>query len=254
MKVLSWNCQGLGNPLTVRALKGLISDLKPDVIFLMETKKSSKNFYLLSSFENVYQSIVVDCTTNGKGKSGGLALLWNQDVIHIEIKHYDLNYIDFIASHSSTNITWRGIGIYCYSKQPDKFKTCNLIIDFSTLNLNPNWLVFRDFNIVLHNSEKLEGNHIDIHIVTHFHNTLNLCDLHDLGYKGDDFTWANNQQNNQHIKARLDRFIASKWWISTFPNYNNTHLLRFGSDHCHIMLNFSTNFHCRHIPKFRKMF
>lgn len=40
MKLISWNCQGLGNPLIVRALRAMVAQEKPDALFLMETKKS----------------------------------------------------------------------------------------------------------------------------------------------------------------------------------------------------------------------
>jgi len=71
-----------------------------------------------------------------------------------------------------------------------------------------------------------------------FNDTLNACDLNDLGYHGNIFTWANNQPNNIHIRERLDRFCANSNWISSFPIYINKHLLRYSSDHCPILLEF----------------
>jgi len=38
MKIISWNCQGLGSPLTVQALTALVAKEKPNILFLMETK------------------------------------------------------------------------------------------------------------------------------------------------------------------------------------------------------------------------
>jgi len=38
MRVFSWNCCGLGNPRAVRALRGLVEEEDPDVLFLLETK------------------------------------------------------------------------------------------------------------------------------------------------------------------------------------------------------------------------
>ena len=38
MRILTWNCRGLGNPAAVRAYKRLHRSKCPDVIFLMETK------------------------------------------------------------------------------------------------------------------------------------------------------------------------------------------------------------------------
>ncbi|CAO2836392.1 unnamed protein product [Amaranthus hypochondriacus] len=37
MKLLSWNCQGLPNPLTVKALKNWCWRERPDFVFVMET-------------------------------------------------------------------------------------------------------------------------------------------------------------------------------------------------------------------------
>jgi len=39
--------------------------------------------------------------------------------------------------------------------------------------------------------------------------TLNTCDLIDLGYHSNKFTWANNQADNHHIKERLYKFCAT---------------------------------------------
>jgi exonuclease III len=44
MKILSWNCQGLGNPRTVRALKKLLASHSPDLLFIMETKLVNSKF------------------------------------------------------------------------------------------------------------------------------------------------------------------------------------------------------------------
>ncbi|KAK2395425.1 hypothetical protein QL285_057163 [Trifolium repens] len=71
------------------------------------------------------------------------------------------------------------------------------------------------------------------------------CDLMDLGYLGEIYTWANNQADDFHIKERLDRFCANPDWINNFPNYRNYHLLRYSSDHNPIMLVFSTNYYDR---------
>jgi exonuclease III len=39
MKLLSWNCRGLGKPAAVRALRKLTKAHHPDIVFLIETPK-----------------------------------------------------------------------------------------------------------------------------------------------------------------------------------------------------------------------
>jgi exonuclease III len=94
MKLLSWNCQGIGNPKTVRAFSKLITNHCPDIIFLMETKVLSARSTFLSRFKDVYNVYQVDCTTTGGGRAGGLLLLWNSCNVDLTIINQDFNYID----------------------------------------------------------------------------------------------------------------------------------------------------------------
>jgi hypothetical protein len=206
----------------------------------METKKLSSNSYFLPSFANNYSFKIVDCSTTGGGKAGGLALMWkNCNIDDLNIIAYDLNYIDcLIYSH---NIHWRATGIYGYPLNNQKILTCNLINNLDNSNHNTNWLLFGDFNLVLSSFEKAGGNPIDYNIAEAFRNNLDDNNLEDLGYKGAQFTWHNRQDENHYIQARLDRFCASTNWIYNFSYRQNTHLTRYGSDNCPLLLNFSTS-------------
>jgi exonuclease III len=93
MKILSWNCQGLGNPKAVRALKKLFANHQSDIIFLMETKLLDNQFHFLNNYNDSYTSHIVNCSVTGAGRAGGLALFWNHCTINLDIKNYDLNYI-----------------------------------------------------------------------------------------------------------------------------------------------------------------
>lgn len=41
MKVLAWNCRGLGNPKAINALKRIVITENPQMVFLQETKLHS---------------------------------------------------------------------------------------------------------------------------------------------------------------------------------------------------------------------
>jgi len=128
--------------------------------------------------------------------------------------------------------------MYGFPYHSQKHLTCSSINDLYQNRKTSIWLIFGDFNLILKSSEKIGGNGIDYHHTNLFNRTLNKCDLIDLGYKGDQFTWANNQNNNDHIKERLDRFCANSNWVNFFPRFCNYHLLRYTSDHNPIMLEF----------------
>jgi exonuclease III len=248
MKILSWNCQGLGNPRTVRALKKLINNYQPDIIFLMETKLMTTQYHFLNMYNDNYSTHTINCSVIGGGRAGGLALIWNHCNVSMDIKSFDLNYIDMSISNSTNNQSWRATGIYGFPQAQNKYLTCQLINDLSCINECTNWLVFGDLNLVLSNEEKSGGNPIEPNITTSFRNTLCMCNLQDLGFKGSIYTWTNKHHGDNIIHSRLDRFLATTDWISMFPNYLNTHLVRYKSDHCPILLEFSQFFCNRSKP------
>ncbi|PNX99664.1 ribonuclease H, partial [Trifolium pratense] len=243
MKILSWNCQGMGNPKTVRALNKLIANNFPDLVFIMETKLLSSKSMFLSRFKDTYKVHQIDCSTTGGGRAGGLLMMWNHCNIDVNIINENFNYIDVQIDHN--NIQWRATGIYGYPQNQNKLLTCNLIDELAGSAQNPRWLLFGDFNIILNTDEKLGGHTTDTNVITMFRNTINRCNLQDLGYLGEVFTWTNRQEDHHHIKARLDRFLASEDWTNTFSNFKNTHLVRYSSDHNPILLDFSSNPVCR---------
>jgi len=157
MKLLSWNCQGIDNPLTVRVFIKLISLYHRDFVFLMETKKLKNKCSFLNYLGDQYESFIVDCSSSGGGKSGGLIFLWNP-VFNVKIKMHDLFYIDTVISYSTNNSCWRHTDMYGYPQHHNKFLTCETITNLSSNNWNPNWLIFGDYNMILNSNEKLGGN------------------------------------------------------------------------------------------------
>jgi exonuclease III len=181
MKVLSWNCQGLGNPRTVRALPKLIAQNHPDIIFLMETKLHNITDKFKAKFAVSYNIFSIDCILNGdRGRSGGIIMLWNHCTCHVDIKDVNFNYIDALVTNNSNNLQWGATGMYGYPQNHNKHLTCELIQSIASNNSNSRWLLFGDFNLILRSSEKFGGNPLDTNTTTIFRSTLNLCGLQEI--------------------------------------------------------------------------
>ncbi|KAL0438857.1 UNVERIFIED_CONTAM: hypothetical protein Slati_2368700 [Sesamum latifolium] len=87
MKILSWNCQGLGSPWIVRSLVELIKLHNPSLVFLSETKSFKRRYEGLKERLN-YHGVGIDA----RGKFEELLLLWRKD-IEVWIQSYSHNHI-----------------------------------------------------------------------------------------------------------------------------------------------------------------
>ena len=76
LRVLSWNCQGLGNPWTSRSLPKLVREQAPMICFLMETRLDTEGFNNLYGDLPFQNKIIV----KHPDASGGLAFLWKNDI------------------------------------------------------------------------------------------------------------------------------------------------------------------------------
>lgn len=73
--MMSWNCHGMGNDMTVSTLSSFLRASKPSILFLSETKLNKRNSMNFCNSLNFRHHHFVPSI----GKSGGLALFW-QDV------------------------------------------------------------------------------------------------------------------------------------------------------------------------------
>ncbi|GLT59791.1 hypothetical protein SLA2020_325910 [Shorea laevis] len=74
--ILAWNCRGLGNPATLTKFKKISRTQKPQLMFLSETKQNTaemERIRLEVGFSNCFG-------VDSVGRSGGLAVLWTEDV------------------------------------------------------------------------------------------------------------------------------------------------------------------------------
>ena len=76
MKLIAWNCRGLGNSLAIRSLLNLQKEEDPNILFLSETKMDEKRIEGLRWKLGLTNLVVKDC----KGKSGGLSIFWRKEI------------------------------------------------------------------------------------------------------------------------------------------------------------------------------
>ncbi|KAL0463302.1 UNVERIFIED_CONTAM: hypothetical protein Slati_0217800 [Sesamum latifolium] len=99
MSLLVWNCQGLGNPLTIKGLGDLLIDNKPTLVFLVETKCFASQIEALKRKFDLF-----GCSVDPKGRSGGLPLL-GQKSVEVQLQSFSRYHIDvFVRLNDSDEL------------------------------------------------------------------------------------------------------------------------------------------------------
>jgi len=151
MKILSWNCRGIGNPATVRELRDFAKDNAPSVIFIMETqiaKYRVENLRYTLGFD--YSFVVGSC-----GRSGGLGLFWKNDV-SVSVKKFSKYHSDTFVSEKGKE-PWRISFIYGEANRSLRYRTWDIMKQMRSDTDLP-WICIGDFNEILRREEQLGPN------------------------------------------------------------------------------------------------
>ncbi|XP_059431636.1 uncharacterized protein LOC132165159 [Corylus avellana] len=230
MNIISWNCRGLGNLRTVHDLCRMVKEKRPSMVFLMETKLRKVKMEVIRyklGFSNLF---VVDCV----GKSGGLALLWGDDVV-VDIQNYSQRHINGIIQSPNSNVQWKLTGFYGHPEVTKRHEAWELLKVLSRLPPTP-WICIGDFNEVISNAEKWGGSSRSSNHMRLFQVALEDCELSDLGFRGPKYTWSNCRDGSEFIKERLDRGVANVAWRELFPDVEVRVEVSTNSDHAVLIL------------------
>ncbi|XP_062021085.1 uncharacterized protein LOC133737569 [Rosa rugosa] len=241
MNLLSWNCQGIGNPWTVRGVKWLISLNILKVVFLSETRCTDKEMDEIRRQVGMKSAFTVDCKfvmkkhDKGVSRAGGLCWMWAEDVT-VEVQSYSDSHVDVdvVVGEATDPKRWRFTGFYGQPKVENRYLSWLLL---RTLALQGNllWVVGGDSNEITSISDKDEGVVRNVRQMAGLREALEFCRLKDVRYVGPKFTWT-GVRSGHVIKIRLDRFVASQGWSDLFPASRVVHLLPNESDHLPVLL------------------
>ena len=150
MKILGWNCRGISNASTVRALGAQIKGARPDVVFLSETKTNEKCMEFVKSSVKFDNKFIVEA----KGSAGGLCILWKNSM--------SLNVVDFDKNLIAVKIAdqcyeWLLVGFYGPSYHSKKSEAWGNLFALLESHQGP-WACIGDFNFIINDDEQIGGN------------------------------------------------------------------------------------------------
>uniref|UniRef100_A0A803NV61 Reverse transcriptase domain-containing protein n=1 Tax=Cannabis sativa TaxID=3483 RepID=A0A803NV61_CANSA len=230
MKLLSWNCRGLGQARAVSALRGLVVNENLDVLFLMETKVNLSRMNWIWRHLGFVNAIVVEAM----GSAGGLCLCWKQGV---EIENLSASKAGIMVRFENTlNCpAWIGWFVYGLPIRGDRGAFWD-DITLHVLSFNEPWMLMGDLNVMVNQSEKFGGSQVIAVECRSFTEFLLHSGGVDIGCVGNFFTWSNKRQLPDLVKERLDRVIGSTDWLIRFPKAGVKALPIRSSDHAPLVL------------------
>jgi len=239
MRIISWNCQGIGVPLTQSRLFRLNRIYKYDILFLIETLNQCDVLHKLAcdlGFSNVI-------TQPPNGRSGGLALMWKNNV-SLSLISQDERIIDTFVTYN--NKSFYLSCVYGHPIQSERHHLWQQLEQISD-NRNAEWLLIGDFNEILSNDEKIGGPLREEWTSRNFRNMISYCDLEDMRSRGDRFTWV-GERHTFTVKCCLDRAFTNSVWSATYPNAETEFLDFSGSDHKPVLVHTNDSFAQRQKP------
>jgi len=194
MKVLSWNCQGLGSPLTVQHLRALVARERPNLVFLMETKNQYQRVEHIKRSLKFSSMFVVNLI----GTAGGLVLLWD-DLVQLTIEHTSQEFIDLSCKVTRNGYKMQISFLHASTDFHERVSLWNLLYTRHGATTAP-WLCIGDFNEVLYHWEKIGQRLTERFRMTAFRHFVDSCSLINIESKGCAFTWTNKRDGDDLVK------------------------------------------------------
>ncbi|GER24988.1 RNA-directed DNA polymerase-like protein [Striga asiatica] len=231
MRVLVWNCKGLGGPSTISQLKDNVRAYLPDFIFLSETKK--KKSFVTTVCKNLLVGDRWKCV-DPIGSKGGLLLCWSSKIQVLEVVDNNFCFEVKFLLNGFADPMW---GVFIYASVDPYFrqKQWELLIRHH-LTWGNLWFIGGDFNDILSNDEKNGGlvrGEASFQSFRHFTQLLNSVACPSVGHP---FTWSNNRKGKDFVEVQLDRFLLSPDWLLKFPKVSVLHIPLVSSDHSLLLM------------------
>jgi len=170
------------------------------------------------------------------GASGGILIAWNSRLLSASLKFCN-GFALAARFHSNLDDTsWNLTNVYgpCTPEGKLEFIAWLKTVDLS--DTEP-WMILGDFNLYRRpdNRNREGANSGDMNM---FNSFISLKGLTEIPLQGMRYTWSNMQQ--PPLLEKLDWIFTNNSWTGLFPETTSSTLTKEVSDHCPILVTFSS--------------
>eukprot|EP00253_Pinus_taeda_P034046 PITA_34046 len=202
MRIVSWNCRGMGSKIKEEAIKSMIRSDSPDILLIQETKMEDKAFLHIG--KNLWKRSEGQAVS-ARGASGGLGTLWNIDkftkVQEIANSHWLFTKLKHVGSDETLCL----INVYAPVSTGEKKICWESIRGLADSEALENIIIAEDLNLTLSLAEKCGGSIARDPTCEWVEDLLQDWDMIDIKPSSGKYTWS-----NKRLGPGADLHAASK--------------------------------------------
>ena len=119
MRIISWNCRGLGSKGKEEAMLDLISLHHPNILLIQETKLEEIAF--LQTSKKFWKKKGA-AALSSRGASGGIGTLWDERKFEAIVIKNSTHWILIVLKHKDTNFLVSIVNLYAPNSYSEKIE------------------------------------------------------------------------------------------------------------------------------------
>ncbi|XP_030964009.1 uncharacterized protein LOC115985181 [Quercus lobata] len=222
---------GASKPSFQKRVKEMVQKYNPDILVVMETRVGVNRAREITErlpFDGAIRSDAV-------GFTGGIWVLWNSGKVNVAHLASTEQEIHFTVKVLNSNVVWLFSAVYASPRCAERHILWNNLMKVADLHNMP-WVIVGDFNEPLVNDDKFGGGAFSVNSSLLLKEYLDKCNMINIGFAGPRYTWTNRREIQALIQERINRFFVIPQWCLLYPDAKVTHLPRYHSDHCPVLL------------------
>ncbi|KEH17203.1 endonuclease/exonuclease/phosphatase family protein [Medicago truncatula] len=212
--MLSFNSRGLGAPEKRREINWLVSERKPTLLCIQESKLEVVDEFLCrSQWGSAPMGFYFKSSV---GASGGIITVWDPSVLNVWMTVNIANCLIIKGTFIKNNEVFCLANIYAPCDNRGRQVLWDAVSNLLLLHGDVAWFVLGDFNVV-RSSEERRGRFENTFYVDYapFNQFIDGNFLIDSPLCGHNFTWYRGDGVSM---SHLDRFLLLESWTTLFPN------------------------------------